>query len=422
MHFCAKSAFSIDSCKIRTMANADRFSALRVRDFRLFWFGQLISVSGTWMQAVAQGWLVYSLTKSPFYLGVVTTAASLPILFFSLVGGIFADRFNKRNLIILTQALSIVPAFLLGILSDLEIINVYQVILLAFILGTVNAFDMPARHSYMAELVGKKQLLNAIALNSAAFNGARLIGPVIAGFVIAYINLPACFYLNAVSFIAVIISLSRIKTKNGLINPSKKLVDDFFEGINFIRKKTDLLYVIILVAAFSIFGIPFTSFLPVFAEDIFHAGAKGYGLLVSATGVGAFSAAFMIAFKGDIKNKLRFMSAAGLCFSFSVLFVSLSKLFSLSLLILAVAGWGMVSFLSLANSFIQLSATDNLRGRLMSVYSVVFLGFVPIGSFVIGTVSDIIGTTNALAFSSLVCIAGAIMFFIKHLKSKAVEK
>ncbi|MFA4828375.1 MAG: MFS transporter, partial [Thermodesulfovibrionales bacterium] len=163
------------------MKNSDKISALYFRDFRLFWFGQLISLSGTWMQSVAQGWLVYSLTKSPFYLGIVAAASTLPILLFTLIGGMVADRFRKRNLIILTQALSIIPALMLGIFIDFKIITVYQVIVLAFFMGTVNAFDMPARQSFLVEMVGKGHILNAIALNSAAFNGARIIGPVIAG-------------------------------------------------------------------------------------------------------------------------------------------------------------------------------------------------------------------------------------------------
>src|SRR4030042_5194087 len=182
------------------MATVERFTALQHRNFRLFWFGQIISLSGTWMQSVAQGWLVYSLTKSPFYLGMVAAAGSLPILLFTLVGGIAADRFRKRNLLLLTQALSIIPAFLLGILTDINIIAVWHVALLAALLGTANAFDIPARQSFLAELVGKNNLMNAIALNSAAFNGARMIGPVIAGMTIAYIGLPACFYLHALSF------------------------------------------------------------------------------------------------------------------------------------------------------------------------------------------------------------------------------
>jgi len=396
--------------------NSDRFSALYCRDFRLFWSGQLISLSGTWMQSVAQGWLVYSLTKSPFYLGIVAAASSLPILLFSLIGGIAADRFRKRNLIIVTQALSIIPALMLGIFTDLNIITVYQVVSFAFFLGTVNAFDMPARQSFMVEMVGKGHLLNAIALNSAAFNGARIIGPVIAGLTIAYLGLPACFYLNAVSFVAVIVALSMIKTKGEIKTASKGFFKDFFEGFHFMKSQRDILYIIILIAVFSLFGIPFTSFLPVFAEEIFNAGPKGLGFLVSATGFGALSAAIIIAIKGDIVNKWRYMSVASLCFSLSLFAVSVSRVFWLSLILLVFSGWGIVSFLATANSFIQFSTTDNLRGRVMSVYSLVFLGFTPIGNFIIGVMSDSLGTTNVVAGSALICLAGAIIFFIGHLK------
>lgn len=400
------------------MKNSDRFSALYFRDFRLFWFGQLISLSGTWMQSVAQGWLVYSLTKSPFYLGVVATASTLPILLFTLIGGIVADRFKKRNLIILTQALSIFPALMLGILTGTNIITVYQVIVLAFFLGTVNAFDMPARQSFMIEMVGKGHLFNAIALNSAAFNGARTIGPVIAGLTIAYLGLPACFYLNAVSFVAVIIALSMIKVKGEVAVSSKGFLKDFSEGFHFIKHQKDILFIIILISVFSLFGIPFTSFLPVFAEDIFNAGPKGLGLLVGATGFGAFSAAIIIALKGDIENKWRYMSVAGLCFSLSLFAVSISKIFWLSVALLTITGWGITSFLATANSFIQLSTPDNLRGRVISIYSLVFLGFTPIGNFLIGVVSHSLGTTNAVAGVALICLAGVVMFQMRSLKSE----
>ncbi|MEW6215081.1 MAG: MFS transporter [Nitrospirota bacterium] len=193
------------------MTNKEWFLALYYRDFRLFLFGQLISLSGTWMQSVAQGWLIYNLTKSPFYLGLVAAAGSLPILLFTLVGGIAADRFRKRNLLLITQALSIIPALLLGILTDINLIAVWHVVFLATLLGSVNAFDIPARQAFLVEMVEKGNLMNAIALNSAAFNDARIIGPVTAGMTIAYIGLPACFYLNALSFIAVIIALSKMK-------------------------------------------------------------------------------------------------------------------------------------------------------------------------------------------------------------------
>ena len=224
----------------KKMVNVKSFSSLYYRDFRLFWFGQLISLSGTWMQSIAQGWLVYSLTKSPFYLGMVAAAGSLPILLFTLVGGIVADRFRKRNLLLITQALSIIPALLLGILTDIHLIAVWQVALLAALLGTVNAFDIPARQSFFVELVGKSNLTNAIALNSAAFHGARMVGPVIAGITIAFMGLPACFYLNALSFFAVIIALSKIKVRGERIKSSNGIMRDFIDGIQYIKSKSDI--------------------------------------------------------------------------------------------------------------------------------------------------------------------------------------
>ena len=397
------------------MENQEKSSALYFRDFRLFWLSQLISLSGTWMQSVAQGWLVYSLTKSPFYLGMVAAASTLPILLFTLIGGIAADRFRKRNLLIATQALSIIPALLLGILTDTGVITVYQVIFFAFFLGTVNAFDMPARQSFLVEMVGKGHLLNAIALNSAAFNGARLIGPVFAGLAIAYMGLPSCFYLNAASFIPVIIALSMINARGEIRISQESLLRDLAEGFYFMRNQKDIFYMIILIAVFSLFGIPFISFLPVFAEEIFNAGPTGLGLLVSATGLGALSAALLLAFKSDMKDKLRFMSMSGLCFSLALLLASFSRIFAVSLLLLIFVGWGIVSFLATANSFIQLSTTDNLRGRVMSVYSFVSLGFTPIGNFFMGIMSERIGTTNTVAAASLVCLAGAGIFAMKHL-------
>lgn len=404
------------------MKNAERSTALYSRDFRLFWIGQIISLSGTWMQSVAQGWLVYSLTKSPFYLGLVAAVSHLPILLFSLIGGIVADRFKKRNLIIITQALSIIPALLLGILTELHMVTVYHVLFLGAFLGTVNAFDMPARQSFIVEMVGKGHLLNAIALNSAAFNGARLLGPVIAGLTIEYLGIPSCFYLNAFSFLAVIIALSMIRTKGEIsVTKPKGFYDDFLEGLLFIKNNRDIKYLIMVIGVFSLFGIPFTSFLPVFADKIFDAGARGLGLLVSATGAGALSAAIIITFKGTAANKWRYISVAGLCFSISLFAVSMSKSFDLSLLLLVLTGWGIVSFLTTANNFIQISTDNSLRGRVMSVYSFVFLGFTPIGNFIIGIMSDSIGTTNALAISSLICLVAAIIFFIKKIKMNNLD-
>ena len=395
------------------MANSGRFSALHYRDFRLFWTSQLISLSGTWMQSVAQGWLVYSLTKSPFYLGLVSAAGSMPILLFTLAGGIAADRFRKRNLLLLTQALSIVPAFFLGILTEFNLIAVWQVALLAILLGTVNAFDVPARQAFIVDMVGKDNLTNAIALNSAAFNGARIIGPVIAGMTIAYMGLPACFYLNALSFLAVIIALSKMKIKGEIRENSQGFIKDFTEGIQFIRSKPEIYTIMILIAVFSLIGIPYITFLPVFAVEVLKAGPKGLGFLVGSAGAGALIAALFIAFKGDINSKNRFMSISALCFSLSLLVFSLSKVFYLSMIALIFIGWGMVSFFASANSFIQLSVPDSLRGRAMSVYALVFLGTAPFGNSLMGTLADLLGTTRTVSISAAICIIVSIIFSVK---------
>jgi MFS family permease len=391
----------------------ERFSALRYRDFRLFWIGQLVSLSGTWMQSVAQGWLVYSLTKSPFYLGMVAAAGSLPILLFTLAGGIIADRFRKRNLLLMTQASSIVPALLLGALTEFHLIAIWQVAFLAALLGTINAFDIPARQSFLVDLVGRNSLTNAIALNSAAFHGARMVGPVIAGMAIAYIGLPACFYLNAFSFLAVIVALSKIRTMGDIRGSSKGFIKDFTEGIQYMRSKPDVYRTIILIAFFSLLGMPFITLLPAFADQVFRAGAKGFGFLVGATGAGALSAALMLAFKGDITEKGRFMSVAALFFPVSLLVFSLSSSFYLALASLAVIGWSLVSFLATANSFIQLAVPDNLRGRAMSVYTLVFLGTAPIGNSLLGTFADVVGSARAVGISALLCIIASVIFSLK---------
>jgi MFS family permease len=398
------------------MPRSERFSALSFRDFRLFWFGQLISLSGTWMQSVAQGWLVYSLTKSPFYLGLVAAANSLPILLFTLLGGIIADRFPKRKLLLITQALSIIPALVLGTLTGMGIATVAHVAILAFVLGTINAIDIPTRQSFLAEMVGKGHILNAIALNSAAFNGARIIGPMIAGLTISYLGIPACFFLNALSFAAVIVALSRMSTEGESIRKSEGILIEFVKGIAFIKGNREIVHTILLITVFSLIGLPYISLLPVFAEEVFHSGAKGFGFLVGASGIGALAAALGIAMKGDIKNKTRFMSFAALCFSVALLVFSYSKVFIISLIVIMFGGWGMVSYLASANGYIQTLVPDELRGRVMSVYSFVFLGTVPIGNAIMGVAAERAGTTHAVGGAGVLCIIASVIYARKYLR------
>lgn len=391
------------------MRNSGRFSAFHFRDFRLFWAGQLISYSGTWMHSTAQGWLVYSLTKSPFYLGMVSAASWLPILFLSLVGGVVADRFRKRNLLLVTQALSILPALVIGILAAMGMVNVWHVMAMGMLMGLFNAFDIPARQSFLIEMVERKSLLNAVALNSAAFNGARIMGPVAAGLTIAYIGLAPCFFINALSFLAVIVALSMMKVK-GL--PGKKresIIKEISDGVRFIRGEPDIMRSMVVVSTFSLFGLPFIALLPVFAEEVLNVGAEGLGFLAGAAGVGALSAAMMLAFRGDIEGKRRSMAIAAVAFPATLLMFSLSTNYAFSLAALLATGFAIVSFLALANSSIQLMTPDGLRGRVMSVYTTVFLGMMPLGHSMMGTLASAIGTAKAVAIGAGICLAVSVI-------------
>lgn len=393
------------------MQNSGRFSAFRFRDFRLFWTGQIISYSGTWMHSTAQGWLVYSLTKSPFYLGVVSAASWLPILLLSLVGGAVADRFRKRYLLIATQALSILPALVIGILTAKGVVTVWHVIAMGFLMGTFNAFDIPARQSFLIEMVKKESLLNAVALNSAAFNGARIIGPVAAGLTIEHIGLAPCFFINAASFLAVIGALAMMKVQGIAGGKRKSILSEISEGVGFIKREPGALRPMLLVALFSLFGLPFIALLPVFAEEVLNVGAEGLGFLAGAAGVGALSAAMMLAFRGDVSGKGKPMSIASMAFPAALLVFSLSADYALSLGALVVAGFAIVSFLALANSSIQLLTPDGLRGRVMSVYTTVFLGMMPIGHSIMGTLASALGTAKAVALGAGICLLASVIIF-----------
>lgn len=392
------------------MQNTHRFSALYVRDFRFFWFGQAISLSGTWMQSLAQSWLVYSLTRSPLYLGIVASLSSLPILVFTLVGGMVADRYPKRNILIITQALSVLPALALGVLTQFRLVTVWHVGLIAAFLGTVNAFDIPARQAFLAEVVTKADITNAIALNSAAFNGARIVGPVIAGAVIASLGIPACFYLNALSFAAVIFALWRIDAKDIVVSHTGGLMKGIKGGWEFVRKERSVFSIMLLISVFSLFGIPYVTLLPVLAGDILKVGAKGLSLLVASAGVGSFAAALMIAFKGEVERKGTVLPLSGLVFSLSILALAFAKNLHISMLFILLAGWGMVSFLATGNSYIQQMVPDALRGRVMSLYTLVFLGLAPLGNSLIGVTAEYLGAVTSLKIYAIICILGSIIF------------
>ncbi len=393
------------------------FVSLYVKEFRRFWFGQAISLLGTWMHYVAQGWLVYKLTRSPLYLGLAGAALTFPILFFTLFGGIIADKYKKKNILVFIQYLALIPPLVLGLLTILKIVTVWHVIIIAFLMGTVNAIEFPVRQSFLIEMVGKKKLLNAIALHSAAFNGARMLGPLLAGFIIEKYDLAICFFINTISFIPIIIVLRSIKA-NFPVTPgsSQGVVRDLKEGISFIISKREVSNIILIIMVFSLFVIPYNQFLPVFAEDILRTGARGLGLLMGSAGAGAFTGAVFLAIRGNIKRKEVYMFSSALVFPASLLVFSLSRLPLLSYLVLFAAGFTIVSFIANANNTIQQLVTDHIRGRIMSVYSLVLLGMAPIGSIFIGTIADTLGTPLTITLSSSVALLSAIVFVTAEMR------
>ena len=395
------------------MQERQRFSSLYFRDFRVFWFTQLISLSGTWMHSAAQGWLVYLITKSPLYLGIIATLSSLPILLFTLIGGMVADRYPKRNILIATQFLSIIPAIGIAVLIDKNMITIWHIGFFAFFLGLINAFDVPARHAFIAEMVERADITNAVALNSVAFNGARIIGPLIAGVIITFAGLQACFYINAVSFIPVIIALFTIKSKGMMRVQQEGFLSDLIAAWGFIAKEKPIFYIMVLIAIFSLFGIPYLTLLPVVAGKVFNIGADGFSILLACAGAGSLSAAAIIAYKGEIEQKSTFLMISGFAFPFALLGLSLSSDFILSSALIIMAGWGITSFLATANSFIQNSVPDSLRGRVMSFYTLVFLGFLPLGNSIVGIAADSFGTMTAIKIFSSFSLICSILFALK---------
>lgn len=393
---------------------ARTFRALRHRNFRLFWCGQVVSLTGTWMQWVAHSWLVLQLTNSAFLLGLVSSIGSFPVLIFSLLGGVVADRVNKRLLLIVTQSLAMLLAFVLAILTSLGWIQVWQIMLLAFILGVVNAFDHPARQVFIFEIVGKEDLLNAIALHSSIFNAARIIGPAIAGILVALIGVAGCFYLNVVSFLAVIAGLWMIRIDSSLYSSRQASIwDNMREGLSHIRYHRTILILIVTMAVVSIFGVPYGVLMPVFARDVLKAGASGLGFLMAATGTGALIGALTLATLGNIRRKGWFLLVGAFSFSLSLLLFSFSRSFRFSLICLVGAGWSLITCTATTNTLLQTLVPDALRGRVMSIFTLMFLGMAPLGSLQAGMVATHLGAPIAVGLGAFICMGYVLFIFYK---------
>jgi len=382
------------------------FSSLKVKNFRLYWIGMFISFIGSSIETVAQSWLVFQLTKSSFLLGLVGFLGMVPIFVLSLLGGAVADRVNKRMILLITQHIFMILAFILAVLTQLNLVTPSQIMIIALLNGIVLAFDAPARQAMIVELVGKQHLFNAIAWNSAAFNSARLIGPALAAILVSMIGMSGCFYINGISFIAVIVGLYLIKViPSGNKNKKTVMSQDIYEGLKFVVKNKLIFILISMVAFISIFGLAYIILMPVIVQDMLHTDIKGMGMLMSASGLGALVAALMLARLTHLKKKGALLLFSYVLFSVILIIFSFSKVFTLSLALLVVIGWSSVMGISLVNNALQILAPDEFRGRVMGVFMLVFLGLAPFGSLLSGYLSHIFGVSFTLMLNGIICCA-----------------
>jgi MFS family permease len=393
------------------------FSALRHRNFRLFFVGQLVSLMGTWMQNTALSWLVYQLTNSKMLLGLVAAAGTAPMLFFSLAGGSLADRYPKRAIILCTQTAMMLLAAILALLTFRQSINPTEILVLSALGGVAMAFDMPARQAFLIEITSRQDLLNAVSLNSAIVNGARVVGPAMAGFVMAKAGATTCFLINAISFMAVIggLLLMRIEKSKAArpVGGRKYLV----EGLRYVIHDRRLKTVFALFAMVGIFGWSYSVMMPAFATDVLHLTERGYGFLLGANGCGALFGALTTAALGN-RFTPRSMAFFGLwVFAGSLFALSVASSMASAMACLVVSGWGMMLFFSTVNTLLQTSVRDSMRGRVMGIWALVFGGMMPLGSLEAGWLSHWLGIRVAIAIGAGACAAaGLVAWTVTHLK------
>ena len=395
------------------------FRSLRHRNFRLFFSGQLVSLIGTWMQNVGQAWLVLEMTHSSFKLGVVSALQFAPMLFLSFFAGTFVDYFSKRKIIIMTQTILMLLAFTLTILDYTGVVQYWHVVILATLLGIVNTIDMPARQSFIIEMVGKEDLMNAIAMNSSIFNAARAVGPAIAGLLIGAAGTALCFFVNGLSFLAVLWGLLLMKFESAPASEPRSyhVVEDIKEAMRYIKATPVVMVTILLVAVVSIFATNFTVLVPIFARQELHRDAAAFGFLLSSFGIGALIGAVSLAALSRHGPKPDILLGGGLGLSLMLIMIGLQKTYGVTALLLALSGWCMVTFFGMANTTVQLSTEDRLRGRVMSVYTFTFGGLTPFGSLFAGTVAHWIKAPLTFALGGLI---SGIVFLIVILKRQKI--
>ncbi|ABO49806.1 major facilitator superfamily MFS_1 [Desulforamulus reducens MI-1] len=390
---------------INKLTRVSALAALQHRNFRLFYFGQMISVIGFWMQNIAQAWVVLELTNSPFLLGLVTFVQFLPNLIFSLFAGVFADRFPRRVLVIGTQTLFMMLAVIFAILSGAGILQYWHIVVISALLGVTHAVDIPARQSLLVEMVGRNDLSNAIALNSSMFNAARVVGPALGGLVLAKYDATTCFLINAISYLFVIFGLLAMKSVNKTKRKyTQNILSQIKEGMLYIRSTPTVLIPMLLLATVSISAMNFGVLVPVFARTVLGQGPEGFGLLVSSQGMGSLIGAILLVVASKHTNLTKFLWGGATCLGFSQLLLGQMNWYWPVAVLLVAAGWSMVSLSASVNSLIQLQVPDDLRGRVMSIYSVCFIGLSSVGGMIAGTVAKWFGASVAFSISGLIAL------------------
>jgi MFS family permease len=401
-----------DSAENQTSSKlSGTFRALKHRNFQLFFAGQFISLIGTWMQSVAQSWLVYRITGSVALLGLIGFAGQFPVFLLTSFGGAIADKYDRRKILVATQTGSMILASTLAALTLSGAVEVWHLFVLASCAGVVNALDIPARQSFVPEMVGREDMMNAIALNSSMFNGARIVGPAIAGILVSAVGEGWCFLGNAVSYVAVICGLLLMRLKEReIVDAGVSAFVKIKEGFVFVKNTKPIRALLLLLGLVSLMGMPYTVLMPIFADQILEGGVRGLGILMGASGTGALVAALVLASKKSLKGLGAWVAGASGVFGLFLILFSFSRSFWLSALLLIPVGFSMMMQMSSSNTLIQAMVPDELRGRVMSLYSMMFMGMAPLGALMAGSLANYLGAPATVAAGGACCILGSILF------------
>lgn len=390
-------------------ARQGTFASLQIRDYRLLWWGMIISNVGTWMQMVAQGYLVYQLTHSPFALGLVGFVRAVPVLAFSLFAGVVADRVDRRKLLIVTQSLAGVFALILGVLTSTGVVTVWMIMVLSFVSAAVASFDNPTRQALVPDIVGKEYIANAVALQSAAFNGTGILGPSLAGLALGFIGIAACFYINAISFLAVIIALWLMSSVPNRTMRKQTMFENLREGFGYVRGNRTVAALLILIGLVGLLGRPYTQLMPAVQRDVLHVGATGLGMLMAFSSIGALIGALAIASLSNFSHRGLLLTISIGAFGGSLIGFASSRSFPLSLGLLIIVGGAATMSMSTTNMLIQLNVPADFRGRIMSMYTMIAMGMMPLGSMVLGTIANFIGVPETLVFGGIGCLGSLLL-------------